>query len=230
MRVYCLKTLKKLSIYPLGNTPSAPSECPRHQCTPWPTPRWGQPLLRPCCDKQYHNGRWCTGTDRVDDMLVCDMAPNWWHGWSHSGKDLRTRPHLGHECWNGGRTCVPKGTRPHLCHEHTKKALGDVEQWRQGTYLVFLFIEHEGGNCQGITPSNSKGGLPAPEARARTEEGGIRDEIDPSPSRLKSSQDKAGPQTAELTQLPKGVEGRADQEAPLRRKQRVGMTPSHWQD
>ena len=26
MRVYCLKTLKKLSIYPLGNTPSAPSE------------------------------------------------------------------------------------------------------------------------------------------------------------------------------------------------------------
>ena len=25
MRVYCLKTLKKLSIYPLGNTPSAPS-------------------------------------------------------------------------------------------------------------------------------------------------------------------------------------------------------------
>ena len=26
LRVYCLKTLKKLSIYPLGNTPSAPSE------------------------------------------------------------------------------------------------------------------------------------------------------------------------------------------------------------
>ena len=25
MRVYCLKTLNKLSIYPLGNTPSAPS-------------------------------------------------------------------------------------------------------------------------------------------------------------------------------------------------------------
>ena len=25
LRVYCLKTLKKLSIYPLGNTPSAPS-------------------------------------------------------------------------------------------------------------------------------------------------------------------------------------------------------------
>ena len=25
MRAYCLKTLKKLSIYPLGNTPSAPS-------------------------------------------------------------------------------------------------------------------------------------------------------------------------------------------------------------
>ena len=26
LRVYCLKTLKKLSIYPLGNTPSAPSD------------------------------------------------------------------------------------------------------------------------------------------------------------------------------------------------------------
>ena len=26
MRVYCLKTLNKLSIYPLGNTPSAPSD------------------------------------------------------------------------------------------------------------------------------------------------------------------------------------------------------------
>ena len=38
---------------------------------------------------------------------------------------------------------------------------------------------------------------------------------------------KQRPQTAELTQLPKGVEGRADQEAPLRRKQRVGVTPSH---
>ena len=27
LRVYCLKALNKLSIYPLGNTPSAPSEC-----------------------------------------------------------------------------------------------------------------------------------------------------------------------------------------------------------
>ena len=26
LRVYCLKTLNKLSIYPLGNTPSAPSD------------------------------------------------------------------------------------------------------------------------------------------------------------------------------------------------------------
>ena len=63
--------------------------------------------------------------------------------------------------------------------------------------------------CQGITPSNSKGGLPAPEAGTRAEEGGVRDEIDPSPSQLKSSQDKAEPQTAELTQLPEVVEGRA---------------------
>ena len=57
--------------------------------------------------------------------------------------------------------------------------------------------------CQGITPSNSKGGLPAPEARARAEEGGVRDEIDPSPSRLKSSQDKAEPQAVGLTQPPR---------------------------
>ena len=28
LRVYCLKTLNKLSIYPLGNTPSAPSVNP----------------------------------------------------------------------------------------------------------------------------------------------------------------------------------------------------------
>ena len=34
----------------------------------------------------------------------------------------------------------------------------------QKTYLVLLFIEHEGSNCQGVTPSNSKVGLPAPEA------------------------------------------------------------------
>ena len=71
----------------------------------------------------------------------------------------------------------------------------------------FLHVSHS--YCQGITPSNSKGGLPAPEARARVREGGIRDEIDPSPSRSKSSQDKAEPRTAELTQLPEVVEGRA---------------------
>ena len=105
------------------------------------------------------------------------------------------------------------------------------------TYTIPFLIEHERGNgttsigavaglatdsnssmadaelvlgaCQGITPSNSKGGLPAPEAGTRAEEGGVRDEIDPSPSRLKSLQDKAEPQTAKLTQLPEVVEGRA---------------------
>ena len=30
--------------------------------------------------------------------------------------------------------------------------------------------------CQGVTPSNSKGGLPAPEARAHTQEGGVKAE------------------------------------------------------
>ena len=33
LRVYCLKTLKKLSIYPLGNTPSAPSVCSLNRIT-----------------------------------------------------------------------------------------------------------------------------------------------------------------------------------------------------
>ena len=91
------------------------------------------------------------------------------------------------------------------------------------SYLPWL----AGSLCQGITPSNSKGGLPAPEAGARAEEEGVRDEIDPSPSQSKSSQDKAEPQTAELTQRPEGVEGERDQETPLRWKQRVGVTPSH---
>ena len=50
-------------------------------------------------------------------------------------------------------------------------------------------------HCQGITPSNSKGGLPAPEAGAHAEEGGIRDEVDLSPSRSVDSQDKAETQS-----------------------------------
>ena len=64
-----------------------------------------------------------------------------------------------------------------------------------------------------------------PEAGARAREGGVRDEIDPSPSRSKNSQDKAEPQTAELTQLPEGVEGRADQEAPLKKEAESGSDP-----
>ena len=31
--------------------------------------------------------------------------------------------------------------------------------------------------CQGVTPSNYKGGLPAPEAGAHTQEGGIEAEL-----------------------------------------------------
>ena len=31
--------------------------------------------------------------------------------------------------------------------------------------------------CQGVTPSNSKGGLPAPEAKAHVQEGGIEAEL-----------------------------------------------------
>ena len=52
------------------------------------------------------------------------------------------------------------------------------------------------GPCQGVTPSNFKGGLPAPEARAYAEEGGIRDEIDPSPSRSKARKTKQNTQSS----------------------------------
>ena len=76
------------------------------------------------------------------------------------------------------------------------------------TKLVPIEEEHPVNLCQGITPSNSKGGLPAPEAGARTQEGGVRAKIDLAPSRSGDSQDKAEPQTAELTQLPEVVEGR----------------------
>ena len=56
--------------------------------------------------------------------------------------------------------------------------------------------------CQGITPSNFKGGLPAPEAGAHAEEGGIRDEIDPSPSRSRGSRDKAETQSNRVNSAP----------------------------
>ena len=47
--------------------------------------------------------------------------------------------------------------------------------------------------CQGITPSNFKGGLPAPEAGACVQEGGVRAKINLTPSRSGGSQDKAEP-------------------------------------
>ena len=81
--------------------------------------------------------------------------------------------------------------------------------------------------CQGITPSNSKGGLPAPEAGARAEEEGIRVKIDLTPSRSEDLQDKAEPQAVGLTQPPRESRRERDQETPLRWKQRVGVTPSH---
>ena len=44
-----------------------------------------------------------------------------------------------------------------------------------------------------LPPSNSKGGLPAPEARAHAQEGGVRVKIDLTPSRSGGLQDKAEP-------------------------------------
>ena len=42
---------------------------------------------------------------------------------------------------------------------------------------LWNIIEHGRTSCQGITPSNSKGGLPAPEAEACTQQGGIEAEL-----------------------------------------------------
>ena len=84
--------------------------------------------------------------------------------------------------------------------------------------------------CQGITPSNSKGGLPAPEAGARAQEGGVGAKIDLAPSRSEDSQDKAETQSSRVDSAPRWSREERDQEAPLRRKQRAGMTPSHLQD
>ena len=80
-------------------------------------------------------------------------------------------------------------------------------------------------HCQGITPSNSKGGLPAPEAGARAEEGGIRDNIDLSPSRSKSSQDKAETQSNRVNSAPGWSREERDQEAPLKKEARSGDDP-----
>ena len=47
LRVYCLKTLNKLSIYPLDNTPSAPSDFYRHSNTHDPDQDRFEDLYRP---------------------------------------------------------------------------------------------------------------------------------------------------------------------------------------
>ena len=70
--------------------------------------------------------------------------------------------------------------------------------------------------CQGVTPSNSKGGLPAPEAGACAREKGIEGQVDSAPSQSEGLQDIA-----------ESLVKSQNQEVPLRRKQRVGATPSH---
>ena len=59
----------------------------------------------------------------------------------------------------------------------------DIKKQKQRNNIFNVHKTHPKGTdegnvqddtCQGITPSNSKGGLPAPEAGARTQEGGIR--------------------------------------------------------
>ena len=79
--------------------------------------------------------------------------------------------------------------------------------------------------CQGITPSNSKGGLPAPEAGAHAEEEGVRDEIDPPPSRSEGSQDKAETQSNRVNSAPGWSREERDQEAPLKKEAGSGSDP-----
>ena len=70
--------------------------------------------------------------------------------------------------------------------------------------------------CQGITPSNSKGSLPAPEAGVCAHKR----------EQLRSQASSAANQRAQETK--QRVEGRAQsQKALLRRKQKTGLTPSH---
>ena len=81
------------------------------------------------------------------------------------------------------------------------------------------------GDCQGITPSNSKGGLPAPEAGAHARKGGIRDEVDPSPSQSGDSQDKAETQSNQVNSAPGWSREEQDQEAPLKKEAESGSDP-----
>ena len=92
-----------------------------------------------------------------------------------------------------------------VIHNHLLQSLiSHPKLYNHQAYALIILFRLAGATfCQGITPSNSKGGLPAPEAGARAEEEGIRDEIDPSPSRSESSQDKAEPQAVGLTQPPR---------------------------
>ena len=95
-------------------------------------------------------------------------------------------------------------------------------QVAEGTILK---LSNLGSYCQGITPSNSKGGLPAPEAGAHAEEGGIRDEIDPSPSRSRGSRDKAETQSNQVNSVPGWSREEPTRRPALRRKQKGGGNP-----
>ena len=95
----------------------------------------------------------------------------------------------------------------------------------KGLGTLKYFLGHN--KCQGVTPSNSKVDLPAPEAGARAERGGVRDEIDPSPSRSEGSQDKAGPQAVGLTQPPRESKRRARPGGPPEKEAERGTTPCH---
>ena len=55
-------------------------------------------------------------------------------------------PHWDCVYTSNDKTHALKGIPPHPRYEHTRKALGHGLQWGLGTYSVFLFIEHKGGD------------------------------------------------------------------------------------
>ena len=75
----------------------------------------------------------------------------------------------------------------------------------------------------GSNPLQLQGRPTCPRGQSARREGGIRDEIDPSPSRSEDLQDKAEPQAVGLTQPPRESREEPDQEARPRRKQNGGL-------
>ena len=74
-----------------------------------------------------------------------------------------------------------------------------------------------GCNCQGITPFNSKGGLPAPEAGTHAQEGGIKAELTQPLAGQKACKTKQN-QGSQVDSVPRWSREEPDQEACLKKE------------